>query len=50
MADGVATVDGKLEHRTAVQIAEQLILSVTGVVGVHNNLEYVIDDTTSVGM
>jgi len=50
VADGVATLDGKLEHRTAVQIAEHLTSAVVGVVGVHNNLTYVVDDTTGAGL
>ena len=50
VADGVATLDGTLEHRTAVQVAEHLTSAVVGVVGVHNNLTYTIDDTTAAGL
>lgn len=50
VADGVVTVDGVLEHRSAVQVAEQLIHTVAGVVGVHNNLRYTVDDTTAAGL
>jgi CBS-domain-containing membrane protein len=47
---GVVTLDGALEHRSAVNVAELLTQSVTGVVGVHNNLRYVVDDTVSTGL
>ncbi|HEU5470979.1 MAG TPA: CBS domain-containing protein [Actinophytocola sp.] len=50
VSDGVATLEGKLEHRTAVQVAERLTGAVVGVVAVHNNLSYVVDDTTGAGL
>ncbi|HEU5471657.1 MAG TPA: CBS domain-containing protein [Actinophytocola sp.] len=50
VADGVATLEGTLEHRSAVQVAEHLTSAVPGVVGVHNNLRYTVDDTTAAGL
>ena len=50
VADGVATLEGELEHRSAVQVAEHLTSTVPGVVGVHNNLTYAVDDTTGAGL
>lgn len=50
VADGVATLEGALEHRSAVMITEKLTHAVPGVVGVHNNLRYVVDDTVTTGM
>lgn len=49
VTNGVATLDGTLEHRSAVDVAAQLTQAVTGVVGVHNNLRYVVDDTVVAG-
>ncbi|HEV8557656.1 MAG TPA: CBS domain-containing protein [Actinophytocola sp.] len=50
VTDGVVTLDGALDHRSAVQVAERLTQAVTGVVGVHNNLSYDIDDTAAAGL
>lgn len=50
VTDGVVSLDGTLDHLSAVLIAAQLTQAVTGVVGVHNNLSYAVDDTTTVGM
>lgn len=50
VSDGVATLDGAVEHRSTVAIAEKLTNAVPGVVGVHNNLRYVVDDTVTTGM
>jgi CBS domain-containing protein len=43
---GVVTLTGQLETRTATTMAERLIRTVDGVVGVENQLQYMIDDTT----
>jgi CBS domain-containing protein len=50
VAGGVVTMDGALEHRSAVDVAELLTRSVTGVVGVRNKLRYMVDDTVSAGL
>jgi osmotically-inducible protein OsmY len=50
VADGVATVDGSVEHRTTAQIAVQLTQAVPGVVGVHNNVRYELDDTVTTAL
>jgi CBS domain-containing protein len=49
VANGVATLEGGLEHRSAVDTVGHLTQAVTGVVGVHNNLTYVVDDTVVAG-
>ncbi|WP_243866880.1 CBS domain-containing protein [Actinophytocola oryzae] len=47
VAAGVATLDGQVERRTTAQIAGQLTEAVAGVVGVHNNVRYELDDTVT---
>ena len=47
VADGVATVDGSVEHRTTALVAAQLIQAVPGVVAVKNNIRYELDDTVT---
>jgi CBS domain-containing protein len=47
VADGVATLDGSVEHRTTTQIAAQLTQAVPGVIGVRNNVRYELDDTVT---
>ncbi|MFI7680097.1 CBS domain-containing protein [Actinophytocola sp. NPDC049390] len=47
VADGVATVDGSVEHRTTALVAGQLIQAVPGVVAVENNVRYELDDTVT---
>jgi CBS domain-containing protein len=44
---GVATLDGAVERRTTAIVAGQLTQSVPGVVAVHNNLRYEVDDTVT---
>ena len=50
VTNGVVALDGTLEHRSAVDIVGRLTRAVTGVVGVHNNLRYVVDDTVAAGL
>lgn len=47
VTDGVATLDGKVERRTTAQIAGQLTHAIPGVVAVHNNVRYELDDTVT---
>jgi CBS domain-containing protein len=47
VAEGVATLDGSVERRTTAQIAAQLTQAVPGVVDVHNNVRYEMDDTVT---
>lgn len=47
VVDGVATVDGSVERRTTAQIAGQLTQAIPGVVAVHNNVRYQMDDTVT---
>lgn len=47
VAGGVATLGGSVERRTTAQIAGQLTHAVPGVVAVHNNLSYELDDTVT---
>jgi CBS domain-containing protein len=47
---GVATLDGAVEHRTTSEVAGQLTRAVPGVVGVHNNVRYELDDTVSTAL
>ena len=42
--DGVATVDGVLTSRRLAERAARAVLALPGVVGVRNNLRYVVDD------
>jgi CBS domain-containing protein len=49
VTDGVVSLDGALDQLSAVLVAEQLTHAVTGVVGVHNNIAYAVDDTTITG-
>lgn len=50
VASGVVTLEGTLEHRSAVDIAVLLTQAVTGVVGVRNKLHFIIDDTATAGI
>lgn len=50
VTDGVATLEGKVEHRTTAQVAGQLTLAVPGVVGVKNRTKYEVDDTVSTAL
>ncbi|CAM5639449.1 CBS domain-containing protein [Streptomyces aurantiogriseus] len=43
--DGVATLEGRLEHRSDIPLAVQLVWKVDGVVGVMSSLTFRIDDT-----
>jgi CBS-domain-containing membrane protein len=47
---GVVTLDGKVERRTTAQVAAQLTGAVPGVVGVHNNVRYELDDLASTAL
>lgn len=47
---GVVTLDGAVEHRTTAQVAAQLTNAVPGVVGVHNNVRYELDDLASTAL
>ena len=47
VAGGVATLGGSVERRTTAQVAGQLTKAVPGVVAVHNNLSYELDDTVT---
>lgn len=47
VTDGVATVDGSVEHRTTAQVAAQLTQAIPGVIGVRNNIRYEMDDTVT---
>jgi len=47
VTEGVATLDGSVERRTTAQIAGQLTRSIPGVVAVHNNVRYELDDTVT---
>ncbi|MGW5672191.1 CBS domain-containing protein [Micromonospora sp. NPDC003776] len=44
--DGEVTLDGRLDRRTAVELAGRLATQVAGVVQVHNAVGYDVDDTT----
>jgi CBS domain-containing protein len=50
VAGGVVTLEGTLEHHSAVDVAGLLTHAVTGVVGVRNKLHYIIDDTATAGI
>lgn len=50
VADGVATLDGRLDHRSARDVAGWLTLAVPGVVGVRNDIQFEIDDTVSTAL
>ncbi|PWU52717.1 hypothetical protein DLJ46_02540 [Micromonospora globispora] len=43
---GEVTLDGRLDRRTAVELAGRLAAQVSGVVQVHNAIGYDVDDTT----
>lgn len=45
VTDGVVTLDGRLERRSEVAIAAQLISRIDGVVGVVNHLTFRLDDS-----
>lgn len=47
VTNGLATLDGRLEHRTTAEIARQLTQAVPGVVGVKNRTKYNVDDTVT---
>lgn len=47
VVEGVATLDGSVERRTTAQVAGQLTQSIPGVVAVHNNVRYELDDTVT---
>jgi CBS domain-containing protein len=42
--DGTATVDGVLASRREAEVVARAVLAMPGVVGMHNNLRYVVDD------
>jgi CBS domain-containing protein len=42
--DGVATVDGEIERRSQIEVADRLIRAVPGVVSVRNKLRHRVDD------
>ncbi|MFU8871559.1 CBS domain-containing protein [Micromonospora sp. SL4-19] len=44
--DGEVTLDGRLDRRSAVELAGRLAAQVSGVVQVHNAVAYDVDDTT----
>ncbi|MFD2765034.1 CBS domain-containing protein [Micromonospora eburnea] len=44
--DGAVTLDGRLDRRSAVELAGRLAAQVSGVVQVHNAVGYDVDDTT----
>jgi CBS domain-containing protein len=46
--DGAVTLDGRLDRRTAAELAGRLAAQVSGVVQVHNTIGYDVDDTTLV--
>lgn len=48
--DGVATLTGKVEHRSTTQLAGQLTQSIPGVVGVKNKVTYELDDTATTAL
>jgi CBS domain-containing protein len=50
VVDGVVTLAGKLDHRTTAEIAGRLAQAVAGVVSVHNNIAYEVDDVVSTGL
>ncbi|GAA4563324.1 CBS domain-containing protein [Micromonospora coerulea] len=46
--DGAVTLDGRLDRRTAVDLAGRLAAQVSGVVTVHNAIGYDVDDSTPI--
>jgi CBS domain-containing protein len=46
---GMATVDGVLASRRQAEIAARAVLTLSGVVGMRNNLRYVVDDLVGHG-
>ncbi|MEV0156754.1 CBS domain-containing protein [Micromonospora sp. NPDC050686] len=48
--DGLVTLDGRLDRRTAVDLAGRLAAQVGGVVQVVNRIGYDVDDTALVGL
>lgn len=48
--NGVVTLEGTLEHHSAVDVATLLTKAVPGVVGVRNKLHFIIDDTATAGI
>jgi CBS domain-containing protein len=50
VADGVVTLSGTLSLRSAAEHAGRITHHVPGVVGVHNNLRYDIDDLVITGL
>jgi CBS domain-containing protein len=47
VVEGVVTLDGSVERRTTAQVAGQLTQAIPGVVTVHNNVRYELDDTVT---
>jgi CBS domain-containing protein len=46
---GVVTVDGELDRRARVDATVRAMQALPGVVGVHNNLRYLVDDVVVAG-
>ncbi|MDG4800583.1 CBS domain-containing protein [Micromonospora sp. WMMD980] len=46
VSGGEVTMDGRLDRRSAVELAGRLAGQVAGVVAVHNAISYEVDDTT----
>lgn len=46
---GVVTVDGELDRRSRVDATVRAVQALPGVVGVHNNVRYLIDDVVIAG-
>ncbi len=49
VTDGVATVDGVLHGRRQVDLVGRAVVALPGVVGIQNNLRYVVDDLVDHG-
>ncbi|MPZ81799.1 MAG: CBS domain-containing protein [Actinophytocola sp.] len=49
VVDGMATVDGLLNSRQKVEDVSRIVLATPGVVGMRNNLRYVVDDIVGRG-
>jgi osmotically-inducible protein OsmY len=50
IANGVVALSGTLSLRSAAEHAGRLAYQVPGVIGVHNNLQYDIDDLVITGL
>jgi osmotically-inducible protein OsmY len=46
---GAVTVDGELDRRSRVDVTVRAVQALPGVVGVHNNLRYLVDDVVVAG-